>query len=139
MWIVKYASSGNLSCGPLLRLVRGSFRSHSARFRPGKWMTACTFLADVGCALAAQLRAREQAWRDEHATYKEDTTDPFFFRASRKSRIRRMRVPERRTLARRARHLHQTSIRVGQRAPCVNCWRGTCIWRKGAHGVRPVL
>jgi len=24
---------------------------------------------DVGCALAAQLLAREQTWRDEHATY----------------------------------------------------------------------
>jgi len=24
---------------------------------------------DVGCALAAQLLAREQTWRDEYATY----------------------------------------------------------------------
>ena len=33
-------------------------------------MQGCTYaFRGVGCALAAQLRAREQTWRDKHATY----------------------------------------------------------------------
>ncbi len=40
----------------------------------------------VGCALAAQLRAHEQTWRDKHATYDEVITNPFVFAQEREDR-----------------------------------------------------